>query len=406
VTHPAAGRRARGATRKASAPDLTPIELLERLVAFDTTSRNCNLELIAFIENYLANLGVTSRRYDHVPGCKTNLLATVGPADVSGVVLSGHTDTVPVEDQPWTSDPFCLTARGTRLYGRGACDMKGFIAVALASIPELLRRRLRTPLHLALSCDEEIGCLGVGAMIAGMNSWLPVPRLVVVGEPSSMRVLDGHKGTMTFVTEVTGAEAHSSDPSQGVNAISYAARLLAELEASARELRAVMDPGGRFDPPYTTLNVGMITGGTAKNIVPGRCRITWEMRPLPGADVNHVSENLRSVARALETEMQAVAPRASIETRLLYTVPALQPAASARAKAFLTQLVGSAPVAAASFTTEAGHFQAAGMPALICGPGAIAQAHKPDEFIERAELERCAEFIRRLGRACETELPL
>jgi acetylornithine deacetylase len=380
---------------------LTPIELLERLVAFDTTSRNCNLEMVAFIENYLTSHGVHSHRYEHVPGCKTNLFATLGPVGVGGIVLSGHTDVVPVDGQSWTTDPFRLTARDSRLYGRGSCDMKGFIATVLALVPELAGRRLRTPVHLALSCDEEIGCRGVSSMIAGIRALRPLPKLVIVGEPSSMRVLDAHKGTMTFVTEVTGAEAHSSDPRKGVNAIIFAARLIGAMDVQACELRVAGDPCGRFDPPYTTLHVGLISGGTVKNIVPGRCTITWEMRPLPGADVEQALASVAAAAREIEAEMQAVAPSAGIQTRLINVVPALQPGVSGEARQLMAQLTDSAEVAAAGFATEAGHFQAAGMPALICGPGSIEQAHKADEYIERSELGRCVDFVRKLGVACE-----
>ena len=382
------------------------IEMLERLVAFDTTSRNCNLELIAFVEDYLGSHGVNTRRYDHVPRCKTNLFATIGPADVAGVILSGHTDVVPVDDQPWTTDPFRLTPIGSRLYGRGACDMKGFIAVALTLIPEIKERPLRTPLHLALSCDEEIGCRGIAPMIAGIRALAPPPKLAIIGEPSSMRVLDAHKGTMTFVTEVTGVEAHSSDPAQGVNAISYAAKLVGQLEEQAKELRAAVEPSGRFVPPYTTLHVGLIAGGTVKNIVPGRCTITWELRPLPGTDISHVLQNVKDASAALEREMKNASPGAGIDTRLINAVPALQPAPDGQAQRFVTALAGVTEVSAASFASEAGHYQAAGLTALICGPGNIEQAHRPDEYIERAELQRCADFMRQLGAACERELPL
>lgn len=384
----------------------TAVDLLARLVAFDTTSRNCNLELIAFVEQYLTAAGVGVARYDYVAGCKTNLFASIGPEEAGGIVLSGHTDVVPVDGQPWTSDPFTLTARGSRLYARGSCDMKGFLAVALAMVPEFKARRLRTPVQLAFSCDEEVGCRGVAPMVQGLARRHPPPALVIVGEPSSMRILDAHKGNLTFVTEVTGAEAHSGNPARGVNAITYAARLIGEMERHAAQLRGVIDPSGRFDPPYSTLHVGVIAGGTVKNIVPGHCTITWEMRPLPGADMSRVLGSLEAASRALEAEMKAVVPRTGIATRQLNVVPALEADPVGRARRFVATLTDSTQVAAASFATEAGHFQAAGMPAVICGPGSIDQAHKADEFIERDEIEACIAFMRRLADACEAGVAL
>jgi acetylornithine deacetylase len=377
------------------------IELLAKLVAFDTTSRNCNLELAAFVEDYLATEGVASTRHDYVAGCKTNLHASIGPAATAGVVLSGHTDVVPVDGQPWTCDPFRLTERGSRLVARGSCDMKGFIAVALAMVPEFRARRLRTPIEFAFSCDEEVGCRGVVPLVHSLAARRPPPALVIVGEPSSMRVLDAHKGNLTFVTEVTGAEAHSGNPARGVNAITYAARLVVAMEREAQALSGVIDPSGRFDPPYSTLHVGVISGGTAKNIVPGHCTITWEMRPLPGADLDRVLASLRATAHALEMEMKAVEPRACIETRRLNSVPPLEADPVGRARRFVGTLTDCAGVGAASFATEAGHFQVAGMPAVICGPGSIDQAHRADEYIERGELDACVAFMRRLADACE-----
>jgi acetylornithine deacetylase len=300
------------------------VDLLAKLVAFDTTSRNCNLELIDFVAGYLAADGVRSARHDYVAGCKTNLHASIGPEADPAVVLSGHTDVVPVDGQPWTSDPFRLTTRGTRLIARGSCDMKGFIAVALAMVPEFRARRLRNPIQFAFSCDEEVGCRGVVPLVQSLAAHRPPPALVIVGEPSSMRVLDAHKGNLTFVTEVTGAEAHSGNPARGVNAITYAARLVGEMEREAAELRGLIDPSGRFEPPYSTLHVGLIAGGTAKNIVPGHCTITWELRPLPGADPGRVLARLAAASRALEAQMRTIAPRAAIETRQLNAVPPLE----------------------------------------------------------------------------------
>ena len=243
-------------------------------------------------------------------------------------------------------------------------------------------------------------------MITGICALTPPPKLAIIGEPSSMRVLDAHKGTMTFLTEVTGVEAHSSDPAQGVNAISYAAKLVGQLEEQAKALRSAVEPSGRFVPPYTTLNVGLIAGGTVKNIVPGRCSVTWELRPLPGADISHVLQNVKEASATLEREMKTVSPGARIDTRLINVVPALQPAPDGQGQRFVSALAAISEVSAAAFASEAGHYQAVGIAALICGPGSIEQAHRPDEYIEIAELQRCADFMRRLGAACERELPL
>ncbi len=377
--------------------------MLERLVSFDTTSRHCNLEMIGFIEEYLRSHGVPSRRFDHVAGCKTNLFASIGP-EVGGVALSGHTDAVPVDGQSWSTDPFRLTARGSRLYGRGACDMKGFIAVALALVPEFSARALRTPIHLALSCDEEIGCRGVRPMLEGICATGPTPNIVIIGEPSSMRVIDAHKGSVTLVTEVTGAEAHSSDPMRGVNAITFAARLIGELEAQAATLRARGNAGDRFAPPYSTLHVGLVSGGTVKNIVPRTCKITWEVRPLPGSDdMAEVRQRLAEAARRLELEMQAIAPGTGIKTTVINEVPGLEPMAESPARRLVMHLAQSSEATTASFATEAGLFQAAGVPALVCGPGNIEQAHIADEFIEREQIDRCVRFMMELRDLCEAE---
>src|SRR5437763_9461121 len=262
----------------------TPREMLERLVAFDTTSRDGNLPLIGCVEDYLKGWDVPSLRVDYEPGKKTNLYATIGRTDKGGIVLSGHTDVVPVDGQDWTSDPFKLEERDGRLYGRGTCDMKGFLAVALAMVPEFKAHDLKLPIHLALSCDEEVGCKGVRPLIAHMKEHLPRPSAVIVGEPTSMQVVNAHKGAFTFATEVKGHEAHSSLTHKGVNSILVAGELLSEISRIAQDLRRRGDPSHRFDPPYTTVHVGLIEGGTAKNIIPRRCTFMWETRTLPGAD--------------------------------------------------------------------------------------------------------------------------
>jgi acetylornithine deacetylase len=382
-------------------PEPSPTrELLRQLIAFDTTSRNTNVPLIAFVEDYLDALGVPSVRVDFEPG-KTNLWATIGPEIAGGIVLSGHTDVVPVDGQAWTSDPFAAVERSGRIYGRGSADMKGFLAACLALVPEFLRKPLKRPIHLAFSCDEEVGCTGVRPLIDRIASGdLPRPAAAIIGEPTLMKVVNGHKSNLSFVTEVEGYEAHSSLSHQGVNAIMIAGQLVSEIAAIAREMRERGDPTGRFDPPYTTVHVGTIAGGTARNIVPRCCTFRWETRIIPGQDPDEIPERLDRLAASLLPAMQAVSPDAGIVTRLQNTVPPLMPVPGSPAEALALQLTGGNDTGAVSYGTEAGLFQVAGIPAVICGPGSIEQAHKPDEFVAVSELERCEGFLRRLADYC------
>lgn len=373
--------------------------MLDRLVAFDTTSRDGNLPLIAFVEEYLSSWGVKSIRVDYEAG-KTNLYATIGPDIAGGIVLSGHTDVVPVDGQDWASDPFKVDERHGRLYGRGTCDMKGFIAVALAMVPQFRAAQLTTPIHLALSCDEEVGCRGVRPLVAHMRDHLPKPRAVIVGEPTSMKVVNAHKGAFTFATEVKGHEAHSSATHHGVNAIMVAGELLSELSRIRRDLEKRGDPSRRFDPPYTTVHVGLIEGGTAKNIIPRRCNFLWETRLLPNEDPDEVTSRFGDFARTLEPAMRAVAPGTGIVTQRTNVVPSLAPEKDSPAEHLALHLAEANGTHAVSYCTEAGLFQEIGIPAIVCGPGSIDQAHKPDEYIEIAELERCGHFMRKLIRHC------
>lgn len=371
-------------------------EMLAQLIAFDTTSRDGNLPLIAFVEDYLDSWGVAHFRVDYEANKKTNLFATIGPAIAGGVVLSGHTDVVPVDGQPWTSDPFALTRREDRLFGRGTCDMKGFLAVCLAEVPNFLRAGLKTPIHLALSCDEEVGCKGVRPLVAHMRDHLPKPRAVIVGEPTSMKVVNAHKSAVTFATEVTGHEAHSSLTHHGVNAILVAGELLSEISRIRADLTAAGDPTRRFDPPYSTIHVGVIEGGTAKNIIPRRCAFQWETRLLPTADPDYVPKRFEAFAQSLEPAMRAVAPETGIATEAVNLVPGLAPEQDSPAEVLALRLAEANSTAAVSYCTEAGLFQQIGIPAVICGPGSIEQAHKPDEFIDISELRKCEAFMARL----------
>lgn len=375
----------------------TPVEMLGRLVGFDTTSRESNLDLIRFVADYLAGHGVEATLIHDESGAKANLYATLGPANEAGIALSGHTDVVPVDGQDWRTDPFTMVERGGRLYGRGTADMKGFIAVALALVPEFLAAPLRMPLHLALSYDEEVGCLGVHGILEFLDRQISRPRAVIIGEPTEMRVVNAHKGIRAYTTTVTGLEGHSSATHAGVNAVMVAAELIAFLGRLAEELKARGDAEGRFEPPYSTISVGLIGGGTALNIIPRECSFTWECRLLPGSDEGEVAARLdRFAAEELLPRMRAVAPEAEVVTVAGASVPALVPEPGSDAESLALALAASNQSYAVSFGTEAGLFQRREIPAVVCGPGNIAQAHKPDEFIEIAEIERCVAFLRRL----------
>jgi acetylornithine deacetylase len=370
--------------------------MLERLIAFDTTSRDGNLPLIEFVERYLDGWGVAHFRVDYEAGKKTNLFATIGPEIAGGIVLSGHTDVVPVDGQPWTTDPFALTEIDDRLYGRGTADMKGFIAVCLAMVPQFKKAARTSPIHLALSCDEEVGCRGVRPLVAHMRDHLPKPRAVIVGEPTSMQVVNAHKSAVTFSTGVTGLEAHSSLTHHGVNAIMVAGELLSEIGRIRGDLIARGDPTRRFDPPYSTVHVGLIEGGTAKNIIPRHCSFQWETRLLPGADPDYVPKRLEGFAGTLEPAMKEIAPESGIDTKTVNTVPGLEPEEDSPAEHLALRLANANATHAVSYCTEAGLFQQIGLPAVICGPGSIEQAHKPDEFIDISELRKCETFMARL----------
>ena len=371
-------------------------EMLKHLIAFDTTSRDGNIPLIEWVEAYLDGWGVKHFRVDYEAGKKTNLFATIGPDIAGGIVLSGHTDVVPVDGQPWTTQPFELTERDGRLFGRGTCDMKGFIAVCLSMVPDFLNAKLTSPIHLALSCDEEVGCKGVRPLVAHMRDHLPKPRAVIVGEPTSMKVVNAHKSAVTFSTEVKGLEAHSSLTHHGVNAIMVAGEMLSEVNRIRADLIAEGDPTHRFDPPYSTVHVGLIEGGTAKNIIPRRCAFQWETRLLPTADPTRVPLRIEAFAKTLEPAMKEVSPDTGITTDTVNSVPGLAPEHDSPAEHLALHLANANSTHAVSYCTEAGLFQQIGIPAVICGPGSIEQAHKPDEYIDVSELRKCEVFMEKL----------
>jgi acetylornithine deacetylase len=373
------------------------LEMIRRLVGFDTTSRGSNLALIDFVRDYLDGLGVASELVFDEAGNKANLFATLGPQDRGGIMLSGHTDVVPVDGQEWHSDPFTLAAKDDRLYGRGTADMKSFVAVALALLPEIAGRPLETPLHLALSYDEEVGCLGVRRLIAQLAPRPNRPLLCIVGEPTLMRPATGHKGKRSFRCHVRGLECHSALAHRGVNAVEAAAELVAHLKSMARRKRdeGPFDPA--FSPPYTTVHTGVIHGGTALNIVPKECRFEFEFRLLPQEDADTLESEIRGLARdRLLPEMRAVAPATDIVFEPLSGFPGLDTPEDAEVTQLAAALSGANGTLKVSFGTEGGLFHEAGIPTIVCGPGSIGEAHKPDEFIALEQVSACEAFMRRL----------
>lgn len=375
----------------------SPKELLARLVSFDTTSHKSNLGIVAFIEDYLLQHGVTSTRMTTPDGQKASLFATVGPQDIGGIALSGHTDVVPVDGQVWDGGPFTLRETDGKLYGRGTSDMKGFLACALAAVPDFKSRDLAKPIHLAFSYDEEIGCIGVRPMIAEFGATLPKPRLVIVGEPTSMQVVDAHKGPVRWHVEVTGRAAHSSMATLGINAISYASRLIAELARIEAELK-ITTRNDRFDPPYASLQVTIIEGGTAANIIPVTCRFGFEIRATPGLDPDRIEQRLKEfAAHECLPEMHGVAPEADITITRANAVPPFGADAKSDIVTLALHLTGQNETYAVSYATEAGLFQDAGAPSIVCGPGSIAQAHTANEWIAQSQLDQCMTFMQRLA---------
>ena len=378
--------------------NLTAREILDRLVGFPTVSRESNLDLVDWVEEYLAGHGVAARRVYDATGRKAALYANVGPEVEGGVVLSGHTDVVPVDGQVWASDPFTVVEREGRLYGRGTCDMKGFDALALAAVPLALERGVRRPLQIALSYDEEVGCLGAPPMIDDMARHLPRAAAVIVGEPSMMKAVTGHKGGVGFSLHFRGYEVHSSIMHRGVNAIMWGAKLIDWANAMNEENRA-KEPAplaSVFEPPWTTLHVGQIEGGTAHNITAADCRFGVDFRIVPGEDMGDWEARLREKAAGLEAAMKAVRPEAGIAMERRFHVPPLEPEAAGRAEGLVRAITGDNGRHVVSYGTEAGQFQERGYSAVICGPGDIAQAHQPDEFITVAQFEAGERFVARV----------
>ncbi|WP_323799381.1 acetylornithine deacetylase [Parasphingorhabdus sp.] len=373
-------------------------EILARLIAFDTTSRNSNLELIAWIENYLDQHGVTSTRVVNADASKANLYATVGPNVAGGIILSGHSDVVPVDGQDWQTNPWLVTERDGLLHGRGTCDMKGFIALALAAVP--MFKQGAKPVHLAFSYDEEVGCLGAPAMIAEMAAKLPKPALAIIGEPTMMKVVTGHKGITVHEVEVLGHEAHSSLPHIGLSANMVAVELMHDLADLARTLWEQGDPDSPFVPPHATLTIGTMAGGTAANILARRAHFVFDLRCPPGVDPEAILAPFKAKITALDAEMKQAFPEAGVSIHQLSNAPPMTPTGSQDAEAFVRRLTGDNGAAGVvSYAAEAGQFQQAGFATVICGPGSIEQAHQPNECLAVEQFARGADFMERLAEA-------
>ena len=376
----------------------TPRSMIEALVGMPTVSRDSNLELVNFVRDYLADYGVESTLVENEDGSKANLYASVGPAEEGGVVLSGHTDVVPIDDQDWNTDPFEVSEADGRLYGRGTADMKSFIAIGLALVPEM--HKLKFPVHFALSYDEEVGCLGAPRLIEAMAVNVPTPKAVIVGEPTSMGVVTAHKSIFHFDTHIVGKEAHSSQQQRGVGAVMVAGRLiywLAERQAINARVAECSDEPSLFDPAYSSLHCGVIHGGTAHNITARHCSFVTDIRTLPGEDPMDYFREFECHAREqIEPAMHAICSDTSISFDITANVPGFQCDENEEAVVLAKQLTGQNSTTAVPYGAEAGQFNQAGYSVVMCGPGSIDQAHQPNEFISLAQVEAGIQFVRNL----------
>lgn len=386
------------------AQNMSAREILEKLVSFQTVSRDSNLALIDWVEAYLASHGVVAERVYNDAGDKAGLYANVGPEVAGGIVLSGHSDVVPVDGQDWDSDPFTVTEKDGKLFGRGTCDMKGFIAIALAAVPKALDARVKRPLQIAISYDEEVGCVGAPRLIAQMAETLPRAAAAVIGEPTEMQVVTGNKGGMAIETVVHGFEVHSSLMHTGVNAVMTAARLIdwANEQNAVSMKTAPSDVAGLFEPPWTTAHVGTVQGGTAENITARHCRFIMTFRPVPDEPQELWRDRYLAKVKEIEAEISAIRPEAWIETHVYFQVPGLTPEPEGAAETLARRLSGDNATHVVSYATEAGQFQEAGYSAVICGPGNIEQAHQPNEWLSVEEFEKGIAFIDRVVESLTT----
>lgn len=371
--------------------------ILSDFIAHPTVSSDSNLEMIADIANRLGDVGAHVDIQTSADGRKANLFATLGPSEPGGIVLSGHSDVVPVEGQDWSSDPFKLSDRDGRLYGRGACDMKGFIASVVAMAPEFADTKLTRPVHFAFTYDEEIGCLGAQALAQWLREHEISPKTAIIGEPTSMSIVEGHKGCCEYTTHFHGSAGHGSEPDLGVNAVEYAVRYVARLMELGEKLKTCAPENSRFDPPWTTINTGSLKGGFAHNVIPSEASVEWEFRPVQASDFRFVKSEIEEyVASVLLPAMQKVSASASISTEVMGEVAGLEPATENEARDIMMELTGNNGADVVSFGTEAGIFSELGMSVVVCGPGSIEHAHKPDEFVSKDQLGACLAMLERL----------
>ncbi len=373
------------------------IDVLGRLIAFPTISSDSNMDCITYLQYYLTSLGARCKLTSEFEG-KANLFATLGPEGDGGIILSGHTDVVPVAGQDWSSDPFTMRKQGGRLFGRGTCDMKGFIAASIVTAQDYAKRDLKRPIHFAFTYDEETGCTGARVLVNQLVADGLKPSVCIVGEPTSMGIIDGHKGASGFSTEFTGVEGHSSLPGQAVNALEYASRFVARLMELREEMPARAPANSAFDPPYTTSSICGMHSGVAHNVIPNKALVEWEMRSVQQSDHDYLRDNMQDfVNTVLLPEMKAKSPKANIEEVYSSVVMGLEPDVHSEAVRLIRDLTGRNSTAVVSFGTEAGLFHGAGISAALCGPGSIEQAHRPDEFLEISQLDECLNMLDRLA---------
>lgn len=369
-------------------------DILGRFVSYPTVSADSNLAMIADIAERLGDAGARVDLQTSADGRKANLFGSLGPEEQGGVVLSGHSDVVPVEGQDWSSDPFEMVEHNGRLYGRGTCDMKGFIAAVVAKVPEFAALPLSKPLHFAFTYDEETGCLGAQALVSWLKDHDIRPRLAIIGEPTMMAVIEGHKGCCEYTTRFHGLAGHGSQPERGVNAVEYAVRYVARLMELGEALKSRSPANSPFDPPWTTINTGALTGGFAHNVIPEEAQIEWEFRPVQSSDFAFVKDEMEDyVSSVLLPAMQKVSPSARISTEVMGEVAGLEPTTQNEARDILLELTGSNRADVVAFGTEAGIFSSLGMSAVVCGPGSIEQAHKPDEYLALDQLQSCLDML-------------
>ena len=374
-------------------------DILADLIAFPTVSSDSNLEMIAYLAARLEDCGADVHLFADPSGNKANLFATLGPKKDGGIVLSGHSDVVPVTDQSWTSDPFVMTERDGRLYGRGSCDMKGFIATTIAMAPTFARSVRERPLHFAFTYDEEVGCIGAAHLAQSLAQLGIRPSVAIIGEPTNMRIIKGHKGCYEYTTRFQGLEGHGSAPDLGVNAVEYAARYITHLLGLKEQLHGMSPPDSAFDPPWTTVNVGALHGGSVHNVIAPKAQVDWEMRPVQQSDADFVKSHLYAYCHeVLLPKMRAVYPDAWIETKVVGEVEGLVPTLENEALQIVSELTGTDDASLVPFGTEGGIFQNIGMDVVVCGPGSIEQAHKADEFVTVSQLESCTAMLSKLSK--------